>query len=118
MIYTSDSASLATLEMLVHLGRSLSLPQYVIFGCEFDDSLVEEIEASLLPVNWRSYPAPPDLAQLGDQWIQQGRSAVLRVPSAVLDTQSNYLFNPLHSSFRKIRISGPQRFTLDLRLLQ
>jgi RES domain-containing protein len=117
MIYTSESAALAALELLVHLGRSRSLIDYVIFSCAFSETLVDTLGAEELPANWRAYPAPVLLQVLGDRWIRSASSAVLRIPSAVIDTESNYLLNPGHSEFRRIRISTPERFALDLRLL-
>lgn len=117
MVYTSETASLATLEMLVHLGRSRTLPQYAVFACDFDERLVETLDWSSLPADWHSYPAPGELAELGDRWIRAGTSAILRVPSAVVDTESDYLLNPAHRDFRRIRVSDAQPFTLDLRLI-
>ena len=118
MIYTSSSMSLSALEMLVHLGRSRSLPSYVVFSCRFNDSLVEAVDVSQLPKDWRAFPALPALAAIGDQWLKRGTSTVLRVPSAIIDAEDNFLLNPLHRDFAKIRISPPQHFELDLRLLR
>lgn len=118
VVYTSESAALAALELLVHLGRSRSLPDYVIFSCSFGERLVETIRSEDLPRNWRSYPAPAKLARLGNAWLREQRSAVLRVPSAVIETESNYLFNPYHKQFGRISISEPEPFELDLRLLR
>ena len=89
MIYTSQSAALAALELLVHLGRSRSLIDYVIFSCTFDASLVKTIRPSELPSDWRSYPAPPSLQAIGDGWIRSGDAAVLNVPSAVIEGETN-----------------------------
>ena len=118
MIYTSATMSLAALEMLVHLGRSRSLPEYVVFSCRFSESLIESLDRTALPGHWRAYPAPSELAALGDSWIKRGRSPVLRVPSAVIDSESNFLLNPQHPDFPKIKISSSEPFQLDLRLLR
>lgn len=117
VIYTSESAALAALELLVHLGRSRSLPDYVIFSCTFSERLIEIVKPESLTANWRSYPAPVQLARLGNRWLRENRSAVLRVPSAVIETESNYLLNPSHPQFNRIVISKPAPFELDLRLL-
>src|SRR5436190_4797848 len=42
-------------------------------------------------------------------------TAVLAVPSAVIPAESNYLLNPLHRDFRRIRVGKPERFETDLR---
>lgn len=116
-VYTSHSAALAALEMLVHLGRGSILGAYVLIPCTFDAHLMSRLDRKRLPKNWRSYPAPPELQLIGDEWVKSGASAVLEVPSAVIETDSNYLLNPGHATFRSIRIGRPQPFEFDLRLL-
>ena len=54
---------------------------------------------------------------IGDSWATSRRSAVLRVPSAVIETEYNYLLNPAHPDFARISIGTPNAFELDLRLL-
>ena len=41
---------------------------------------------------------------------------MLAVPSAVIPHETNYLLNPLHQAFRRIRIGPPQRFIFDPRM--
>lgn len=116
--YTAGSAALATLEVLVHLEKSTVLPAYVLIACSFDQSLVTSVDVETLPANWRSYPPPPELQMLGDQWLKERRSAVLKVPSTVIEGESNYLLNPHHPQFGSIRIGSPQLYQFDLRLLR
>jgi len=71
-----------------------------------------------LPENWRSYPAPPSLQMIGDEWLKSASSAVLEVPNAIIVTESPYLLNPRHADFASTRISEPRRFEFDLRLLR
>lgn len=118
MVYTSASAALAVLEMLVHLGQGDVLPSYVLIACSFKDSLVETADPDDLPANWLAYPASPDLQSVGDEWISSTRSAVLRVPSVIVPRESNFLLNPSHPDFRRVRIGTPEPFGLDLRLLK
>jgi RES domain-containing protein len=116
-VYTSQSAALAALELLVHLGRASILGAYVLIPCTFDDAVVSRVDRKRLPRNWRSYPAPAALQLIGDQWVKSGTSAVLEVPSAVIATDSNYLLNPHHGDFQAIRVGDPQPFQFDLRLV-
>ncbi len=118
MIYTAGSAALAALEMLVHLGRITTLPAYVVLRCDFDEKLVTDVDRDNLPSNWRTFPAPPELQAIGDAWVQGGKSPVLRVPSAVIAGEDNYLLNPAHPTFRRIKIGRPERFELDLRRIR
>lgn len=116
VIYTSESAALAALEMLVHVSRFMSLTAYVVISCDFDEKLVSDV--GKLPPNWRKFPAPAELQAIGDAWVQSARSAVLRVPSTIVPSESNYLLNPAHDTFSKIKIGKPERFELDVRLIR
>ena len=117
-VYASQSAAVAALEMLVHLGRGSILSAYVLIPCTFDEALVLRLDPTDLPKRWRSYPAPPALQLIGDAWVNRGASAVLEVPSAVIETNANYLLNPRHRDFRSIRVLAARPFQFDLRLLQ
>jgi RES domain-containing protein len=118
VVYTSQSAALAALEMLVHLGRSSILRAYVLIPCTFGEAGVSRLDRRRLPKNWRSYPAPSELQSIGDEWVKSGTSAILEVPSAVIETESNYVLNPHHREFHAVRILNPQPFEFDLRLLK
>jgi RES domain-containing protein len=118
MVYAADSTALAALEMLVHLGRASLLQHYVLIACSFDDRLVTPVDRSRLPSTWRSYPAPPAVQMLGDEWVRGGTSAVLEVPSAVIDTASNFLLNPAHPDFASMILDAPRPFEFDRRLLE
>jgi RES domain-containing protein len=118
VVYTAASPALAALELLVHLGSSGILAAYVSIACAFDEDLVLRLDRHRLPKDWRSSPALPDLALLGDAWLKDGTSAVLEVPNAIIPAESNYLLNPRHADFAAIEIRKPQPFEFDLRLLQ
>lgn len=118
VVYTAGSAALAALEMLAHVGNSDMLPAYVLVACSFETKLVLRLDRARLPRDWHSYPARPQLQQLGDAWLKDATSAVLEVPSALIPTESNYLLNPHHRDFRSIKIAKPRPFEFDLRLLR
>jgi RES domain-containing protein len=118
VVYTSQSAALAALELLVHLGRGSILRAYLLIPCTFDDGVVSRLDRRRLPKNWRSYPPPSELQSIGDEWVRSGTTAVLEVPSAVIETESNYLLNPHHRDFRAVGLLNAQRFEFDLRLLK
>ncbi len=116
VIYTAESISLATLEIMVHLDSGLSFPEFVAIPCYFHEVLVEELDVAQLPAHWFAAASPPELRKFGDVWACDGVSAVLKVPSAVTRLEFNYLLNPEHPDFRSIDIGEPRRVTLDSRL--
>jgi RES domain-containing protein len=117
MVYTAGSVSLAVLEILVNLENTDVLPAYSLRAVQFDDAVVSSLDRSRLPANWRDSPSPPELLAIGDAWIASGTSAVLEVPSTVVESESNYLINPAHPDFASLVIETPQPFTFDPRLI-
>jgi RES domain-containing protein len=118
VVYTAGSASLAMLEMLVHLGSQGLLKRYVLFEATFDESLVNRLDAADLPKSWRKSPSPPTVQQVGDAWLAEGCSVVLRVPSVLVPTEWNYLLNPAHADFAEIAVGRKQFVRFDPRLVK
>jgi RES domain-containing protein len=116
VVYTSASISLATLELLVRTPRAHLLRDTVVISCTFPEAIVEHIDILHLPSDWRDYPPPPALAELGTQWVLRGESAVLAVPSAVTPEEFNYILNVEHEHFRSIDIGPSRPLQIDLRL--
>lgn len=116
VVYTAATASLAVLEMLVHLDRSAALASYVLIPCEFDEALVTPLDMGQVPSRWRHSPGPSALAVVGDAWLARGATPVLVVPSALIEHERNYLLNPAHADFGRITIGNAQPFSLDSRL--
>ena len=116
IVYTAQSQSLAVLEMLVHLDTPELLGKYVLFEVGIDDPLITHVDPSTLPRTWRADPPPSRVRAIGDDWINAGTSAVLRVPSVLVPTENNFLLNPRHKDFSGLRISEPMPFRFDSRL--
>lgn len=118
VIYTAGSVSLAALEMLVQLQAAHLLEAYLLARVTFADSLVESLAPSLLPADWRADPAPASTMGFGDRWVAEARSAVLCVPSAIIESEYNYLLNPAHPAFRNVAIATAEPFGFDPRLVK
>jgi RES domain-containing protein len=113
VVYTSGSISLAILEWRANLNQ-WPAPPSVIIRIEFDASLVWS--PAKLPTNWNRWPCPKSTAAVGDDWSRAGKSAVLKLPSAVVPTEFNYLLNPAHPDFGRVSIGKPQLVKADPRL--
>lgn len=117
VVYVAESAALAALEILVHVDPSI-LPAYVRIPCTFSEALVTHLDRGQLPPSWQSSSASPELQRIGDAWLRGGSSAILEVPSAVIEIESTYLLNPAHADFARIEIGTPASFEFDWRLLK
>lgn len=116
VVYTSGSIPLAMLEVLVHLPAPKLLEDYRLFTLGVPKRLITAFPAPRLPRAWRESPPPPETQAIGDAWVASGRSAVLRLPSTLDPGSYNYLLNPAHKDFKRIRIGRPSRFPFDRRL--
>jgi RES domain-containing protein len=118
LVYTAGTISLAILEILVHLEQASLLSAYVVFKAEFVEELIESLGETDLPPDWRLSPSPAAVKAVGDAWFLGSRSAVLSVPSAIIPGERNYLLNPRHADFHKIKVSGPIEHEFDPRIMQ
>jgi RES domain-containing protein len=118
IIYTAESQSLAVLEILVHLDSPELLKKYALFRVGIDESYIVDIDAAILPRNWRTEPVPGKVQKIGDEWVTNATSAVLRVPSTLVPGEFNFLLNPRHADFPKLQFSGPIPFHLDPHLTE
>ena len=115
MVYMAESQSLAALELLVHLESQDLLFQYAAFEVTFESTLVTELE-SPLPKGWDDEPVPRKIRLIGDKWVMEKASPILRVPSAIITSEHNYLLNPAHQLFKKVHVGTAAPFRVHQRL--
>lgn len=113
VVYTSDSLALCSLEIFVHLPSYTLLADYVYVPLVFDSGL---ITVAHLDDGWDERPVSRVSQDIGDHWIKEGLSAILRVPSVIMPDGYNYLVNIHHPDFKKIKIGKPQPLAFDPRL--
>jgi RES domain-containing protein len=111
VVYMASSISLAVLENLVHMQRADFPAGYVAVEIRVPDDVTILSSEDLDPSGLHS-------VRVGDQWLESGASAVLRVPSAVVPGEFNYLLNPQHPQFERITIQAVSPFVFDARLFR
>lgn len=118
VIYTAGSISLATLEILIHIGfkNASLLDSYSLFRVDVPEDLVLEINTGSLPKWWSESPARNELCLVGDSWLDERKKPALRVPSAVVPYENNYLLNPNHPDFARISVGPERAYVMDSRL--
>ena len=117
VLYTSGSAALATLEIAVHLNAAQVIPAFKILELTLPGTLILTVEAADLPRGWDVQAVNPSGVQAwGDVWFDEQISAVLEVPSAIIPTESNYLINPTHPQFGRIKTGDIQPHPFDARI--
>ena len=117
--YMAEHLSLAMLEYFVHIDSGDSPNDLVVVAAEIPDTVSRtSISPKQLPANWRQSPAPPELAEIGDGFVRNRRAAILIVPSALAPAESNWLINPRHPDFSKIRVHAAESFEYDSRFFK
>ena len=115
VIYAAASRPAAVLEILVHYAV---LPKdFVMTLISIPDRLtIIDVPDNVLTPGW-DLPIPIAATQeYGGQWIASSRSAVLRVPSAVVKSEWNFVLNVFHQEFREIVFGPSEPFKFDPRL--
>ena len=104
------------IEYFVHLDRDDPPPDLVVAAADVPDDVSRvSVSPGSLPATWRQIPAPVELATIGDRFARRRREAILVVPSALAPDESNWLLNPEHPDFRRVRIHPPEPFAYDAR---
>ena len=116
MIYTAQSRALACLENLVHRSGEGNNALYKVMLIDVPDTLpIETVDTKKLKKDWYSMTNYPYCQAMGDKWLQDAETVILKVPSVIIKEEFNYLLNPNHSDFKKIKLTGTEDFGFDER---
>ncbi len=115
ILYTSGHISLALLEMLVNTQfKDYAIPLDLL-SIQFPDSIeLAEVSSKKLKKDWIK-----DFEYtrfIGDEFLKDKQRLVLKIPSAVIPEEHNFLINPLHPDFKKVKILDTRSFRTDVRL--
>jgi len=117
IIYTSSNRSLACLENVVHRSQHGLHQLFSVMTIELDDSVEKEIiKLSDLPADWREFSKMPLTQAIGEKWVHEKHTAILEVPSSIVEEEVNYLLNPRHKDFIKVQLLRTESFVFDTRI--
>lgn len=121
VIYAGSSRALSTLEVLVH--QNFVKPVFVhkvsVIRLPDDLDFYRVIHKSELPSghDWRFKAAYAALQKIGSDWYKSKETLILKVPSAVITTEYNYVINTQHPDFKsKVSIADIEDYFWDDRL--
>ena len=117
IIYTAANRALAMAEVAVHLSLASLPDDFQILEIDIPNSVSKTtLKKASLPEEWNSFPHLTSTQAIGDSFIDERKSCILKVPSAVVPGEYNYLINPSHADFSKISIVSQEDFPFDTRL--
>ncbi len=117
IIYASEYQSTVALEVFIHNNPFSPDEPFTAFRLEWPDSLIETYPAKKLPADWKMPHPSASTMEIGDKWARENRSVVLAVPSAIVPVERNFLLNPAHPDFKRIKIHPAVDFCFDPRLI-
>ena len=117
--YAATSISLAAWETRAHVGRGTTLPwnRYLV-RIDVPDELWAAREAlgRPLPVGWDAIPEGLVSRNVGTSWLKSGRTALLTVPSVIIEEEDNVMANPAYRDCTRLRATKVRRFLYDHRV--
>ncbi len=118
LLYAASYRSLALLEILVHTTNNYVPDDLMLITIEIPDTiLIKEILHEEISDELNRKKAQAQFQTIGDKWIKSQTSLILKVPSVIIPEEFNYLINPLHKDFHKVKIKETKLFRFDERLV-
>ncbi|CAH0539883.1 RES family NAD+ phosphorylase [Vibrio marisflavi] len=114
--YTASSRSLAALERFVHESIEDMPPLTILTIWIPDDVAISRYTIKSLPKGWDSLPDSGLARSIGQSWLSENQSLLLQVPSAIIQDEFNFLINPMHAEFNRIKVVDKRSYYYDPRL--
>ena len=115
-LYTSQNISLCLLEILARTNVKINPVDYQLITLEFPDNPLSEIKISQLKTGWKNHVEYTQW--IGEEFLKDNKSLIMQVPSAIVERENNFILNPLHKDFIKVKILQTEALNLDQRLRQ
>lgn len=115
VVYTAENISLAVLEILVRADKYTIPLSYTLLKI----SIPETVETIVIPEPKLKRLWEDDLAYtqwMGDEILKENEALLLKVPSAIVPDENNYIINTKHNDFKKVKIINAEGFEFDKRL--
>jgi RES domain-containing protein len=118
VIYTSEHASLAAWEKIVHVTSFENLPKNLLLvKIELPDGIkIQSVPQNVLVKGWNSYPFALETVDYGTVFLQKKEHLALRVPSVIIPDEFNIILNPLHPDIRDCKVVSTIPFVFDQRV--
>jgi RES domain-containing protein len=118
VIYTSEHASLAAWEKIVHLANFENLPNdLLLVKIEIPDNIeIQTVPLMILIEGWDSYPYINETLNYGTSFLRKNEQLALKVPSAIVPDEYNVILNPLHPDIHRCKTISTVPFIFDKRI--
>lgn len=115
-LYAAESIALCVLEYAANVSLHQLPPSLTVTVYTLPDGSWKEFLLDELPRNWQEVPAPTETQEWGSNQLQEATHLALKLPSVIIPTEHNYILNPVHPEFKKVKIKEVLPFTFDARI--
>ena len=105
-------------EVLVHTANTYIPDHYRMLTIRAPEDSILSVPLDQLPAGRNTENPPNAIKDITEAWLTEGRFLMLKVPSAVVAGEYNYLINPTHTRTSEVQIIDKQPFRFDGRLLK
>ena len=120
VIYTSEHASLAAWEKIVHVASFDNLPDNLLLvKVEIPDGIeIQTVPQKVLVKGWNSFPFANETVNYGTSFLRKKVHLALKVPSVIIPDEHNIILNPLQPDIQSCKIISTTRFIFDMRVFK
>jgi len=120
VIYTSEHASLAAWEKIVHVASFENLQtDLLLVKLEIPDTIeILTVPKNVLVKGWYRYPYSLATVNFGTSFLRKRESLALKVPTVIIPDEFNIILNPLHPAIQNCMIISSIPFVFDSRVLK
>ncbi len=117
VLYCAESIPLAFLENMVRRQGVGFNDDFRIMFIEVPDTIkITRLIVTDLSAGWRNFRDYSKCQMAGDIWFDANKTAILKVPSAILPEASNYVINTTHADYKKIKLIDTTDLVPDERI--
>lgn len=120
VIYSSEHASLAAWEKMVHVTSIENLQDNLLLvKIEIPDQIeIQTVPQNILVKGWDNFPYRSETVSFGTSFLQGKKHLVLRVPSVIIPDEFNIILNPLHPDILNCKVISAIPFNFDMRVFK
>ena len=119
MIYAAESRVLAIVEVMVHITLANLPSDFIMVEINVSkDMQIKILKPNILDPSWNSNPFSRSTQTIGDDFVHLNKNYLLKAPSTVVEGDFNYLINPRHKNFTKMKISKAENFPFNLKIFK
>jgi len=120
VIYTSEHASLAAWEKIVHAASFENLPKNLLLvKIEIPDRIeIQSVPQKVLVKGWDCFPFISETVNFGTSFLRKKEHLALKIPSVIIPDEYNVILNPLHPDIQACKVINTTQFIFDMRILK